>query len=107
MGTRSEKHTRRTSSTACFAAGSTLTTCVTTVSGRRLREHTRSMATNKHEELNAKRSQLATVQQHLDEKTRDTNSLQQSFQDIQANKVKQEERGKKMEAEIRKIGNEL
>jgi len=71
------------------------------------REHTRSMATNKSEELHAKRSQLATVQQHFDEKTRDINGLQLSLTEIEANKQKQEERGKKMEAEIRKISNEL
>lgn len=65
------------------------------------------MASNKNEELQAKRSQLATVQQHLDEKQRDINSLKVSFSEIEGNKTKQAERAVFLEQEIRKVGNDL
>merc|ERR1711879_597497 len=65
------------------------------------------MVATKHEELNAKRNQLATVQQHLDEKTRDIRGLKESYSEIEKNKKKQDERAVFMEQEIRKVGNDL
>merc|ERR1712060_831386 len=70
-------------------------------------EHNRSMIANKTEEFNAKNNQYQTVQQHLQEKVRDINSLQASIAEIETNKQHLDTRAVNMEEEIRKMGNDL
>jgi len=70
-------------------------------------EHNRSMIANKTEEFNAKNNQYQTVQQHLQEKIRDINSLQASIAEIETNKQHLDTRAANMQEEMRKMGNDL
>jgi len=70
-------------------------------------EHNRSMIANKTEEFNAKNNQFQTVQQHLQEKTRDIQSLQSSIAEIETNKQHLDSRAQNMQEEIKKMGNDL
>jgi len=70
-------------------------------------EHNRSMIANKTEEFNAKNNQYQTVQQHLQEKMRDIQSLQASIREVETNKQHLDARAENMQEEIRKMGNDL
>merc|ERR1712083_1142925 len=70
-------------------------------------EHNRSMIANKTEEFNAKNNQYQTVQQHLQEKMRDIQSLQASIAELETNKQHLDARAENMQEEIRKMGNDL
>merc|ERR1719233_1645316 len=70
-------------------------------------EHNRSMIANKTEEFNAKNNQYQTVQQHLQEKMRDIQSLQASIREVETNKQHLDSRAETLQEEIRKTGNDL
>merc|ERR1712060_881018 len=52
-------------------------------------------------------NQYQTVQQHLQEKMRDIQSLQASIREVETNKQHLDARAENMQEEIRKMGNDL